>query len=153
MMTAPGSVSALRRRRYAERHGVAGGPCPYCGEPREAESFVYYQHGKRLQAGVRCHVCRAAETHAPVQKGGAADYMAAAERVLYPGVPYHAMTPTQRRHCYWLARTWVLATDLPQTWQTYDPEMAQQQLAVVGTWLTARGVSLTPIPLCPLPSR
>jgi hypothetical protein len=77
------------------------------------------------------------------------DLFADAERLLYPRVPYHRLTPDERRHCYIVARTWWLDAGYWQHCTQFNYDQAVADVAAMRNTLERRGLPVN-IPSSPL---
>lgn len=103
--------------RYATMHDVLPTSCASCrayvsAVDRVMRKEVLFPDGKkRKRLGVSDHCVDCRLKRKPVNERvngkpwGNFDYMAWAESVLYPDIPYMRMSLDERQHCYWLART------------------------------------------------
>lgn len=102
--------------RYVKAHEVLPTSCTSCRAyvspvdriMRKEVEFPDGKKRKRLGVSDHCVDCRLKRKPSNEQVNGKPwgtfDYMAWAESVLYPDIPYLKMTLDERQHSYWLAR-------------------------------------------------
>lgn len=158
MLTAPRTVPPVwTDTEWAVAKGAVAHACPWCREQREPGAFVYArdrpgQVQAQRELRRKCQFCRAGgvrTTHGGALQPGV-DYMAAAERVLYPTVPYIQMDARQRLHAYYVARIWWRADGRHLRLGDFDNDRDADRMQMIAARLDRAGVQFLPIP--PFPS-